>query len=274
MVHARPTPRALNVGALAAGVGLLAGCAATPLGAIDGRVVSRYSGPPLKLEDGGHLPPGRGAADTAGAPGGTDSYRVRPGDTLYSLARRFETTVDALLAANNLQSPTELRAGVALTLPRSTPGAAPPSAAPAPPPTVARPAPPPPTGVRAVRSYPLTWPVQGAISSRFGRRDGRPHDGIDISAPANTPVRAAAAGEVLFAGERGSYGNLLLIRHDGGLITVYAHNARLLVRKGQKVSRGQMIARVGQSGNASGPHLHFEVRRGVAAENPLAFLPP
>jgi murein DD-endopeptidase MepM/ murein hydrolase activator NlpD len=126
----------------------------------------------------------------------------------------------------------------------------------------------------AAGSYRLRWPVQGEITSRFGQRQGKAHDGIDIAAPRGAEVRAAADGEVLYAQSRGGYGNLVLIRHAGGLITVYAHNERLLVRRGARVRAGQVIAKVGSSGAASGPHLHFEVRRGVRAENPLRHLPP
>ena len=97
---------------------------------------------------------------------------------------------------------------------------------------------------------------------------------MDIAADPGTGVRAAAAGKVLFAAEHGSYGNLVVLRHDDGLVTVYAHNEINLVRKGQRVRAGQLIARVGQTGRATGPHLHFEVRRGTAPENPMRFLPP
>lgn len=122
--------------------------------------------------------------------------------------------------------------------------------------------------------YPLMWPVEGALTSRFGKRWGRAHDGIDIGADAGTPVRAAAAGKVLFAAPHGSYGNLVVLKHADGLITVYAHNQINLVRKGQTVSKGQTIGKVGQTGRAKGPHLHFEVRKGTTPQNPLSFLPP
>ena len=112
------------------------------------------------------------------------------------------------------------------------------------------------------------------VSSHFGVRDGRPHEGIDLAAPKGTPVFAAADGTVAYAGNgmRG-YGNILVLRHANGLMTVYAHNSVLLASRGQPVRAGDRIALVGQSGRASGPHLHFEVRVGEIPRNPLAMLP-
>lgn len=127
---------------------------------------------------------------------------------------------------------------------------------------------------RQLGRYRFKWPVQGEITSRFGQRHGTPHDGIDIGAPKGTPVVAVDNGRVVFADAQSGYGNLIVIRHLDGLMTVYAHNERNLVRLGENVTQGQLIAKVGQTGRASGPHLHFEVRRGVEPENPLLFLPP
>ena len=120
----------------------------------------------------------------------------------------------------------------------------------------------------------LEWPLHGKITSRFDRRRRTLHDGIDIAAKKGAKVSAARAGEVVFSQRHGTYGNLILLKHDNGLTTVYAHNAINLVKKGQRVRRGQTIARVGATGRATGPHLHFEVRRGVTPQNPLSFLPP
>jgi murein DD-endopeptidase MepM/ murein hydrolase activator NlpD len=121
----------------------------------------------------------------------------------------------------------------------------------------------------------MLWPVEGELSSRFGRREGKPHTGIDLLVAKDTPVRAACDGVVVYAGNglRG-YGNMLILRHDAALATVYAHNRALLVREGETVLRGQIIARSGQSGNASAPHVHFEVRKGSIARDPLGYLPP
>jgi murein DD-endopeptidase MepM/ murein hydrolase activator NlpD len=124
----------------------------------------------------------------------------------------------------------------------------------------------------AAGGEPLAWPVRGVIISGFGPRDREHHDGLDLACPEGTPVFAADEGEVLFAGEQRGYGNLVLIGHARGLVTVYAHNLENLVAQGDHVLRGEPIARVGRSGNATGPHLHFEVRVGARPRDPLGFL--
>ncbi|MBI3178772.1 MAG: peptidoglycan DD-metalloendopeptidase family protein [Deltaproteobacteria bacterium] len=175
---------------------------------------------------------------------------------MWTLARRHGVSVDALLSLNRLARPEDLRAGQTLLLPASTPS----------------------EEVRAVAAsavrYPLRWPLEGTITSRYGQRGRNKHDGIDIHAPKGSAVHAAADGEVVFADSYGGYGKMVLVKHAGGLVTVYAHHDRLLVRQGQRVSAGQAIATVGQTGRATGPHLHFEVRRGVSPDNPLRYLPP
>src|SRR5205807_10062013 len=121
----------------------------------------------------------------------------------------------------------------------------------------------------AARGEPLLWPASGVLISAFGTRERDHHDGIDLACPEGTTVRAAADGVVLFAGEQRGYGNLVLLAHDGDVVTVYAHNSENLVGKGERVTRGEEIARVGHSGNATGPHLHFEVRIGTHPRDPL-----
>jgi murein DD-endopeptidase MepM/ murein hydrolase activator NlpD len=120
---------------------------------------------------------------------------------------------------------------------------------------------------------PLAWPLEGVLYGRYGVRAGRRHDGIDIAAPEGTPVLAAADGTVIYAGEQSGYGSIVILRHADGLVTLYAHNSRLLVEDGDRVRRGQPVARVGQTGRTTGPHLHFEVRQGTRPKNPLLFLP-
>jgi murein DD-endopeptidase MepM/ murein hydrolase activator NlpD len=104
-------------------------------------------------------------------------------------------------------------------------------------------------------------------------RHGVMHDGIDIAAPAGTPVRAADDGVVLYSGRLRGYGNVVILQHSGGYVTVYGHNERNLVREGDRVARGQDIAELGATGRASGPNLHFEIRYENQAQNPLAYLP-
>ncbi|NOT57822.1 MAG: M23 family metallopeptidase [Deltaproteobacteria bacterium] len=117
------------------------------------------------------------------------------------------------------------------------------------------------------------WPITGRLASRFGPRGGSFHDGIDITAPTGTPISAVADGEVIFSNVLHGYGNIVLIRHRNGLVSVYAHNRRNLVKEGEWVRRGKVIAEVGQTGRASGPHLHFEIRKDNQARNPLRYLP-
>jgi len=121
----------------------------------------------------------------------------------------------------------------------------------------------------------FTWPVSGRIISTFGPAAGGTHnDGINIQAPEGTTVVAAETGVVAYAGnELRGFGNLLLIKHNGGWVTAYAHNQVLLVKKGDKVRRGQAIARVGSTGGVSGAQLHFELRSGTKAIDPLDHLP-
>jgi len=118
------------------------------------------------------------------------------------------------------------------------------------------------------------WPTKGVITSGYGMRWGRMHKGIDIAAPIGTPVVAAAPGVVVSAGwNSGGYGNLVEIQHPDGSLTVYAHNNRILVRRGQEVAQGEQISEMGSTGRSTGPHCHFEVHPpGRGAVNPIAFL--
>lgn len=118
----------------------------------------------------------------------------------------------------------------------------------------------------------LPWPVRGAVLSRFGLRHRRLHTGVDIRAGYGSPICAAAGGHVLFAGWLGPYGTVTVIDHGGGLATVYAHQAGLLVQEGAAVTSGQMIGFVGATGKSSGAHLHFEVRVHGTPVDPLVYL--
>lgn len=119
------------------------------------------------------------------------------------------------------------------------------------------------------------WPARGILSSGYGWRWGRMHRGIDIAGPVGTPIVAAAPGVVVTAGwNSGGYGNLVEIQHPNGSLTLYAHNNRILVRPGERVQQGQIVAEMGSTGRSTGPHLHFEVHpRGNGAVNPIAYLP-
>ena len=118
----------------------------------------------------------------------------------------------------------------------------------------------------------LIWPVRGPVTSGFGMRWGRMHQGIDIGAGTGTPIRAAKDGTVTFAGTMSGYGNVVIITHAGGLSTLYAHQSQLAV-SGGPVSQGQVIGYVGTTGHSTGPHLHFETRIGGTPEDPMRYLP-
>lgn len=118
----------------------------------------------------------------------------------------------------------------------------------------------------------LQWPLRGVLYARFGKKGREPHDGIDLAAPVGTPVRTAGDGLVLFAGPQAGYGLIVVVQHEKGLVTVYAHSKDVRVRTGQTVRPGQVLATVGESGKTSGPHLHFEVRVEGEPVDPLRYL--
>ncbi|WP_434798952.1 murein hydrolase activator EnvC family protein [Terrisporobacter vanillatitrophus] len=125
-----------------------------------------------------------------------------------------------------------------------------------------------------------SWPVPGysTISSPFGYRIHpvlgvkKLHTGIDIPAPTGTPAVAVASGTVIYSGVQGSYGNTVMIRHDNGLVSLYAHNSSLVVKVGDKVKKGQVVTKIGSTGRSTGPHLHFEIRVNGTPQNPLNYL--
>lgn len=119
----------------------------------------------------------------------------------------------------------------------------------------------------------FAWPVDGVVVAAFGKREGTPHDGIDIAAPRGTPIYASKTGEVLYSGERPGYGHMVILGHDGGMVTIYAHNEQNCVAQGGKVEQGEVIALVGRSGGATSPAVHFEVRLENKPVNPRAHLP-
>jgi len=118
----------------------------------------------------------------------------------------------------------------------------------------------------------LSWPVSGPVTSGFGVRWGRMHEGIDIAVGQGTPVHAAAAGTVIYAGWMDGYGNLVVVDHGNGLSTAYGHNSMLASSVGQAVTAGQVIAYSGSTGHSTGPHVHFEVRVNGSPVDPLGYL--
>ena len=196
---------------------------------------------------------------------------VKKGETVYRIARTYGIEVRDLMEVNDLADPRLLQVGMELFVP----GAVRPLDVPALPPGVLpEPEPEPQALPRAPPKDPsLRWPLQGVLYSRFGVRQGQRHDGIDIAAPEGTPVTAAAGGSVVYTGRQAGYGAIVILRHSNGLVTLYAHNSAVLVKEGDEVAAGTPIAKVGQSGRTTGPHLHFEVREGTRPRNPLFYLP-
>ncbi len=177
---------------------------------------------------------------------------VAAGDTLEVLAGVYGVNVAVVQAANGKEDDT-LIVGERLFIPGGRPR------------TVA--------AARGFVQRQFVWPAAGEITSPFGYRWGRQHDGIDIGAAAGAPVRAARAGRTVSAGWRGGYGYAVLIDHGQGLTTLYAHLSGFAVEKDQNVAAGQLIGYVGDTGYSFGAHLHFEVRQEGRAVNPLQYLP-
>jgi murein DD-endopeptidase MepM/ murein hydrolase activator NlpD len=201
-----------------------------------------------------------------GAPGRW--YVVEAGETLADLARRAGVPEEDLLEVNGLSSASEVQPGRLLFVLDAQRPELPEWAAVAPSSSA-------PPVVPPARSPRFRWPVDAPrITSLFGSRWGKMHEGIDLTAPVGTPVYAAGAGEVVYAGSvvRG-YGNMIVLKHESDLMTVYAHNSVLLVKVGDRVGIGQRVALSGQSGRATGPHVHFEVRRREIPRDPLPYLP-
>ena len=193
---------------------------------------------------------------------------VRRGDTLYSLAKKHNTTVSRLAWINGLKKPYVLNPGRVLRL---TGKAAVVSTRrqPVTTPTISRT----PPAVETNRSVKWQWPVQGKLIKRFNKfkNDAK---GIDIAAAEGKAVKAASAGKVVYSGNGLiSYGNLVIIKHSRSYLSAYAHNKKLLVKEGQAVKAGQKIAELGKTG-ADKPKLHFEIRKNGKPVDPLRYLPP
>ncbi|WP_027622206.1 M23 family metallopeptidase [Acetivibrio clariflavus] len=129
-----------------------------------------------------------------------------------------------------------------------------------------------------IETFPTLWPADGPISSSFGYRTDpiysseRKHEGIDIAASYGADIRASATGKVIFSGTNGNYGKCIIINHNNGITTLYGHASSLLVKEGQTVKKGDVIAKVGSTGKSTGPHLHFEVRINGTPDDPLKYL--
>ncbi len=194
-------------------------------------------------------------------------HTVGKGETLWRISHTYGVNMKTVARANRISDPTQIRTGTRLVIP----------------------------GVeRRLKVVPHTslasidkstkrlrpskgmfsWPIRGNISSRFGARGSKSHDGIDIRASRGTAIRSAASGRVVYVSEDfRNYGRIVILKHTKNYYTVYAHNKKNLVRVGQSVPKGKKIATVGRSGNATGNHLHFEIRKGRKVIDPLLYLP-
>jgi murein DD-endopeptidase MepM/ murein hydrolase activator NlpD len=248
------------------------------------------------------VPASRPLAVAAAAP---SVHVVNHGDTLMGIARRNHISAAELARANGLAPGAKLRIGMKLNVPVKDSAAAPiaqPAVAQAAPVSVA-----PVTKVATVAADPhqkarlaqataveeaaaaetpvkaaeatgalptFRWPVRGKVITSYGAKtNGKANDGINLAVPEGTPVKAAEDGVVAYSGnELKGYGNLVLIRHSNGYVTAYAHASELLVKRGDTIKRGQVIAKSGQSGEVASPQLHFEIRKGSTPVDPLQFL--
>jgi murein DD-endopeptidase MepM/ murein hydrolase activator NlpD len=227
---------------------------------------------------------------------------VNRGDTLLSIARRNHVTAAELARANSLEPSAKLKLGMKLTVPgaktAAVAAAAPAAVAAAQPAATkvvtATTGPPqsarlaqatttpedakvesPVKAAEATGALPtFRWPVRGKVITSYGAKtNGKANDGINLAVPEGTPVKAAEDGVVAYSGnELKGYGNLVLVRHSNGYVTAYAHASELLVKRGDPIKRGQIIAKSGQSGEVGSPQLHFEIRKGSSPVDPLQFL--
>lgn len=280
-----------------------------------------YTPPKSYVASGKPMPLGTMPVSAAGAPGlqsgsTVSTYKVKPGDSLWLIAQRNDTSVKALRAANNIDG-NNIRLGQTLIIPGGSEpqdvrvaavssatinDAAQPARIPAgrpktasapvtePKPAAAKPAPyTPPVASKPAQSEaePVTvakstsdgdsgfrWPVRGRVIAGFGKKpNGERNDGIDLAVPEGTEVKAAETGVVIYAGnELKSYGNLVLIKHENGWVSAYAHNKELLVKRGDQVQRGQVISHAGRSGGVETPQVHFELRKGATPVDPMKYL--
>ncbi len=205
-------------------------------------------------------------------------HTVARGESLSIIGKQYRQTAYSIARINSIRSPYTIYPGQKLRIPRSGGGTVQ---------TAVRTTTQSSQGTTATRTVQpilkapmlaggkgFLWPVNGKVVSGYGpKAKGLQNDGINIVAPRGTPVRAAENGVVAYAGnELRAFGNLLLIKHSGGWMTAYAHNDTLLVKRGDKVVKGQDIAKLGSSGNVSTPQLHFEMRKGRQAVDPQKYL--
>lgn len=199
-------------------------------------------------------------------------HTVQKGQTLFAIAQAYGIDIEVLRRANQIRDASKIKAGTQLWIPGASRVHSIPKTTSPPSSKATRSAKKKPT-VRPRKGI-LIWPAKGTLTSGFGKRNGRKHEGIDIAGPKGTPIYAAAAGKVVFSGWGPTgYGKMVIIKHRNHLTTVYAHNSKILVKKGIQVKQGQKICLMGSTGRSTGPHLHFEVRNDTEPKNPIKYLP-
>lgn len=179
---------------------------------------------------------------------------VQPGETLWEIARMCQVDVNAIASRNRLADANKIIPGQQIYIPGGLRDNNLPTTSRGPAPKL------------------LAWPLVGEITSPFGIRDGRPHEGLDIAADEGAPIRAVASGTVIFAGLRGTYGLAVIIDHGDGMRTLYAHCSKILVSEDSHVDAATIIALAGNTGASRGPHLHLEVQKDGKAIDPLPCL--
>lgn len=176
-------------------------------------------------------------------------HTLKKGETLWRIAKKYNVPLEAIVRYNNIDDVTDIPVGKKIYIPKRR--------------------------IYSRQSTPdFIWPLKGTITRGFKNTGPIYHTGIDILASEGTPILAAASGGVIYNGDQmAGYGNMLIIKHSNGFSTVYAHNRSNLVKVGENVKQGQIVAKVGSTGRSSGPHLHFEIRKDKKPVDPRLYLP-
>ena len=177
-------------------------------------------------------------------------YKIGPGENLSTISQRFGISIENIVQSNRIKDPNNVQPGKMLILPGAKPEFS--------------------YQDRLERLF--IKPVNARISSYYGRRWGRQHEGIDYAVNIGTKIRAIGAGKIVYSGWARGYGKTIIIEHQKGLRTLYAHNSKLLVHSGEWVRRGEVISKSGNTGKSTGPHLHLEVQVNGRPVNPLDYL--
>jgi murein DD-endopeptidase MepM/ murein hydrolase activator NlpD len=176
-------------------------------------------------------------------------YKLGPGESLWQIAHKFDVKLNKVVEANNIQKPEQVKLDKLLILPGAVPE----------------------FGYKERLKKRFISPVIARISSPFGRRWGKMHEGIDYAVQHGTSIKAAREGRVVYSGWARGYGKVVILEHRKGLRTLYAHNSKLLVHSGERVYRGEIITKSGNTGRSTGPHLHFEIQINGRPVNPLNY---